>query len=40
MLVGLRTLMQNHTFVGCVSPEFALIQHDTKLYLVNTTKLR
>ena len=40
LVAGLRTLLQNHTFVGCVSPEFALLQHDTKLYLVNTTKLR
>ncbi|KAK2158972.1 hypothetical protein LSH36_161g14039 [Paralvinella palmiformis] len=36
---GLRELLQNHTFVGCVNAEYALIQHQTKLYLVNTTKL-
>ncbi|KAK2184743.1 hypothetical protein NP493_254g01008 [Ridgeia piscesae] len=36
---GLREIFENHTFVGCVSPEHALIQHSTKLYLVNTTKL-
>ncbi|XP_041367878.1 DNA mismatch repair protein Mlh1-like [Gigantopelta aegis] len=36
---GLRELVQNHTFVGCVSEEYALVQHQTKLYLVNTTKL-
>jgi len=37
---GLRALIQNHTFVGCVNPDFSLLQHDTKLYLVNNTKLR
>jgi len=36
---GLRELLANHTFCGCVSPELALIQHQTKLYLVNTTRL-
>ncbi|KAI0210070.1 DNA mismatch repair protein Mlh1 [Lamellibrachia satsuma] len=36
---GLREIFENHTFVGCVSPEHALIQQSTKLYLVNTTKL-
>lgn len=36
---GLREIFQNHKFVGCVSKELALIQHQTKLYLVNTFKL-
>ncbi|ESP00174.1 hypothetical protein LOTGIDRAFT_141270, partial [Lottia gigantea] len=36
---GLRELFQNHTFVGCVNEEHALVQHQTKLYLINTTKL-
>lgn len=33
-------MFQNNTFVGCVDEEFSLMQHQTKLYLVNTTKLR
>ena len=36
---GLKEVFQNHKFVGCVSPEHALVQHQTKLYLINTTKL-
>ncbi|KAK3109179.1 hypothetical protein FSP39_024740 [Pinctada imbricata] len=36
---GLREMFQNHKFVGCVNQEMALMQHQTKLYLVNTTKL-
>ena len=28
--------MTDHYFVGCASREFALIQHSTKLFLVNT----
>ncbi|XP_005096287.1 DNA mismatch repair protein Mlh1 [Aplysia californica] len=36
---GMRELLQNHTFVGCVSESHALVQHSTKLYLVNTTTL-
>lgn len=36
---GLRELFKNHTFVGCVNAENALLQHQTKLYLVNTSKL-
>ncbi|KAK7109836.1 hypothetical protein V1264_013814 [Littorina saxatilis] len=36
---GLRELFQDHTFVGCVSEELALVQHQTKLYLVNTHRL-
>ncbi|XP_022062930.2 DNA mismatch repair protein Mlh1 isoform X1 [Acanthochromis polyacanthus] len=36
---GLQEMLQNHSFVGCVSPQWTLIQHHTKLYLLNTTKL-
>ena len=36
---GLRELFKHHTFVGCVNSEHAVIQHQTKLYLVNTVKL-
>lgn len=36
---GLQEMLQNHSFVGCVNPQWALIQHQTKLYLLNTTKL-
>uniref|UniRef100_A0AAQ5XS04 DNA mismatch repair protein MLH1 n=1 Tax=Amphiprion ocellaris TaxID=80972 RepID=A0AAQ5XS04_AMPOC len=37
---GLQEMLQNHSFVGCVNPQWTLIQHHTKLYLLNTTKLR
>jgi hypothetical protein len=30
----------NHTFVGCADANFALIQHATKLYLVNVCSTR
>ncbi|KAG7470162.1 hypothetical protein MATL_G00136600 [Megalops atlanticus] len=36
---GLQEMLQNHSFVGCVNPQWSLIQHLTKLYLLNTTKL-
>lgn len=36
---GLQEMLQNHSFVGCVNPQWSLIQHHTKLYLLNTTKL-
>uniref|UniRef100_A0A1A8JBC5 DNA mismatch repair protein MLH1 n=2 Tax=Nothobranchius kuhntae TaxID=321403 RepID=A0A1A8JBC5_NOTKU len=36
---GLQEVLQSHSFVGCVNPQWALIQHHTKLYLLNTTKL-
>ncbi|XP_056327316.1 DNA mismatch repair protein Mlh1 [Danio aesculapii] len=36
---GLQELLQNHSFVGSVSPQWTLVQHQTKLYLLNTTKL-
>jgi hypothetical protein len=39
-ITGVRDMFQNNTFVGCVDEEFSLMQHQTKLYLVNTTKLR
>ncbi|XP_004412382.1 PREDICTED: DNA mismatch repair protein Mlh1 isoform X4 [Odobenus rosmarus divergens] len=35
----LREMLHNHSFVGCVNPQWALVQHQTKLYLLNTTKL-
>lgn len=36
---GLQEMLQKHSFVGCVDPQWSLIQHHTKLYLLNTTKL-
>uniref|UniRef100_A0A4W6FE08 DNA mismatch repair protein MLH1 n=1 Tax=Lates calcarifer TaxID=8187 RepID=A0A4W6FE08_LATCA len=36
---GLQEMLQKHSFVGCVNPQWTLIQHHTKLYLLNTTKL-
>ncbi|XP_039995837.1 DNA mismatch repair protein Mlh1 isoform X2 [Xiphias gladius] len=36
---GLQEMLQNHSFVGCINPQWTLIQHHTKLYLLNTTKL-
>ncbi|XP_072323425.1 DNA mismatch repair protein Mlh1 isoform X2 [Scyliorhinus torazame] len=36
---GLQDMLQNHSFVGCVNPQWALVQYQTKLYLINTTKL-
>lgn len=35
----LTSLLRDHTFVGSIDPELALLQHQTKLYLVNTTAL-
>ncbi|XP_040820232.1 DNA mismatch repair protein Mlh1 isoform X2 [Ochotona curzoniae] len=35
----LREMLRNYSFVGCVNPQWALAQHQTKLYLLNTTKL-
>jgi DNA mismatch repair protein MLH1 len=32
---GVRTLLRDHVFVGCVSDELALVQHQTRLCLVN-----
>ncbi|XP_006869227.1 PREDICTED: DNA mismatch repair protein Mlh1 isoform X2 [Chrysochloris asiatica] len=36
---SLREMLHNHSFVGCVNPQWALAQYQTKLYLLNTTKL-
>ncbi|XP_043993092.1 DNA mismatch repair protein Mlh1 [Gambusia affinis] len=36
---GLQEMLQKHSFVGCVDPQWSLIQHHTKLYLLNTTTL-
>lgn len=36
---GLQELLQKHSFVGSVSPQWTLVQHQTKLYMLNTTKL-
>lgn len=36
---GLSDIMSKFTFVGCVSPSLALIQHETKLYLCDTAAI-
>uniref|UniRef100_A0A3Q3FCN0 DNA mismatch repair protein MLH1 n=1 Tax=Labrus bergylta TaxID=56723 RepID=A0A3Q3FCN0_9LABR len=36
----LQDVLQNHSFVGCVDPQWTLIQHQTKLYLLNTSRLQ
>ncbi|MCI4376671.1 hypothetical protein PGIGA_G00191060 [Pangasianodon gigas] len=36
---GLQEILHNHSFVGCVNPQWSLVQHHTKLYLLNNTKL-
>ncbi|KAK7072700.1 DNA mismatch repair protein [Halocaridina rubra] len=36
---GLREAIKDMTFVGCVNPQYALIQHGNKLYLTNTSSL-
>ncbi|KAM8758264.1 DNA mismatch repair protein Mlh1 [Rhynchonycteris naso] len=36
---SLQEMLHNHSFVGCVNPQWALAQHQTKLYLLSTTKL-
>lgn len=38
-LVELREMIKEHTFVGCVNKSFSLMQHQTKLYLVNNKNL-
>jgi len=40
MLAGLSSLFNNHTFVGCADANHCLIQHQTKLYLVNVCTIR
>lgn len=37
---GLQEILHNHSFVGCINPQWSLVQHHTKLYLLNNTKLR
>lgn len=39
-LVGLSDIFADHTFVGVVDDALALIQHQTKLYLVNYSVIR
>jgi hypothetical protein len=36
---GLLDMIQNHTFVGMADATLALIQHGTRLYLVDTTAI-
>ena len=36
---GLKELLENHKFVGCVEKSLSLVQHGTKLYLANVTNL-
>ena len=36
---GLRDLMANHAFVGCIDRQFSLLQHNTKLYVANNAEL-
>ncbi|XP_051468798.1 DNA mismatch repair protein Mlh1 isoform X3 [Apus apus] len=36
---NLQEMLHDHSFVGCVSPQWALAQYQTKLYLLNTTRL-
>lgn len=36
---ALRDLIANHSFVGCINRKLALLQHQTKLYVTNTTNL-
>uniref|UniRef100_A0A8D0HJK5 DNA mismatch repair protein MLH1 n=1 Tax=Sphenodon punctatus TaxID=8508 RepID=A0A8D0HJK5_SPHPU len=36
---SLQEMLRDHSFVGCVSPQWALAQYQTKLYLLSTTKL-
>ena len=35
----LRELIARHTFVGCVTSRYVLLQHSTKLYLADTVRL-
>ncbi|XP_068260787.1 DNA mismatch repair protein Mlh1 isoform X2 [Nyctibius grandis] len=36
---NLQEMLHDHSFVGCVGPQWALAQYQTKLYLLNTTRL-
>ncbi|NXV78660.1 MLH1 protein, partial [Atlantisia rogersi] len=36
---NLQEMLHDHSFVGCINPQWALVQYQTKLYLLNTTKL-
>ncbi|KAH9503230.1 DNA mismatch repair protein [Bulinus truncatus] len=36
---SIQEILKNYSFVGCVSESHALIQHNTRLYLTNTTTL-
>lgn len=36
---SLKQMIAQHTFVGCVDDEYALVQHKTKLYLLNAKRL-
>lgn len=36
---ALRDLIGNHSFVGCINRKMALLQHQTKLYIANTTTI-
>ncbi|XP_022080123.1 DNA mismatch repair protein Mlh1-like isoform X2 [Acanthaster planci] len=36
---GLREVFHHHTFIGLINAEHALVQHQTKLFLLNTVKL-
>lgn len=35
----LKNLISNHSFVGCIDRQFALLQHETSLYVSNTLSL-
>ncbi|XP_057306377.1 DNA mismatch repair protein Mlh1-like [Hydractinia symbiolongicarpus] len=37
--LGLKNLLEDHKFVGCVNKPLTLVQHLTRLYLVNSQKL-
>lgn len=40
MKLALTTVLNNHTFVGCIDDTLALIQHMRDLYLVNYAVFR
>ncbi len=39
LITGLRNLIADHTYVGCVDQKWSLIQHSTKLYLADNVKV-